>query len=116
MTAIDQYGKLMERKLFTDARRTWDIIVPSAFCRTPETMGVIFYDRSAGYASLQSIDQYGNLRELRGFDVPADGVLHLTLESCPGLGVGAIRLDDLVERGKAALDGEDGFAHEAAST
>jgi hypothetical protein len=65
--SVDQYGNTMERKLYTDARRTWDIIVPSNFCRTPETMGVLFYDRAAGYGSLQSVDQYGNLRELRSY-------------------------------------------------
>ncbi|MFM9106671.1 MAG: hypothetical protein ACKOWF_08230, partial [Chloroflexota bacterium] len=65
--SVDQYGNTMERKLYTDARRTWDIIAPSNFCRTPETMGVVFYDRAAGFGSLQSIDQYGNLRELRSY-------------------------------------------------
>jgi hypothetical protein len=65
--SVDQSGNIMERKVYSDARRTWDIIVPSAFARTPETMGVIFYDRAAGYGSLQSIDQYGNLRELRSY-------------------------------------------------
>ncbi|MGI9254715.1 MAG: hypothetical protein ACR2J8_13305, partial [Thermomicrobiales bacterium] len=64
---VDQFGNITERKLYTDARRTWDIIVPSNFARTPTTMGVIFYDRAAGYGSLQSIDQSGNLRELRGY-------------------------------------------------